>query len=95
MCSLFKDAFSNDPIQSVPGGKVSILGGYSIGHSKQKKCICTCVLFRTVSEIEQWVYFVDVVKWRDNHVLIFCTVIYCHYAEYTDELQLDDLPVAG
>jgi hypothetical protein len=28
-------------IQSVPGGKVSILGDHSIGHSKQKrKCIC-------------------------------------------------------
>jgi hypothetical protein len=35
--------------QDVPGGEVSILGGHSIGHSKQ--CICTCVLFRTVSEI--------------------------------------------
>jgi hypothetical protein len=23
-----------------------------MGHSKQKKCICTCVLFRAVSEIE-------------------------------------------
>jgi hypothetical protein len=23
-------------VQGVPGGKVSILGGYSIGHSKQK-----------------------------------------------------------
>jgi hypothetical protein len=39
-------------IQDVPGGEVNILGGYSTGHSKQKKCICTCVLFRTVSEIE-------------------------------------------
>jgi hypothetical protein len=37
-------------IQSVPGGTVSILGGHSIRHSKQ--CICTCVLFRMVSEIE-------------------------------------------
>jgi hypothetical protein len=26
--------------------------GHSIGQSKQKKCICTCVLFRTVSGIE-------------------------------------------
>jgi hypothetical protein len=32
---------------------------------------------------------------EDDHVLIFYTVIYCHYAEYTDELQLDDLQVAG
>jgi hypothetical protein len=40
-------------IQSVPGGKVSILGGRSISHSKKKSvCICTCVLFWTVSEIE-------------------------------------------
>jgi hypothetical protein len=39
-------------IQSVPLGKVNILEGHSIGHSKQKKCICTCVLFRSVSEIE-------------------------------------------
>jgi hypothetical protein len=37
----------------------------------------------------------DVDVGSDNHVLIFCTVIYCHYAEYTDELQLDDLQVAG
>jgi hypothetical protein len=39
------------PIQSVPEGKVSILGGHSIGHSKQKG-IYVCVLFRTVSEIK-------------------------------------------
>jgi hypothetical protein len=41
-------------IHDVPGGKFNILGGHSIGHSKQKKCICTRVLFRTVSEIELW-----------------------------------------
>jgi hypothetical protein len=35
----------------VPGRKVNILGGYSIGHSKQKS-VYTCVLFETVSEIE-------------------------------------------
>jgi hypothetical protein len=39
-------------IQDVPGGKVNNLGGYSSGHSKQKNFISTCVLFRTVSEIE-------------------------------------------
>jgi hypothetical protein len=33
--------------------------------------------------------------WWDNHVLIFYPIIYYRYAEYTDELQLDDLPVAG
>jgi hypothetical protein len=32
---------------------------------------------------------------EDNHVLIFYTVIYCHYAEHTDELQLDDLQVVA
>jgi hypothetical protein len=35
----------------VPRGKVNILGGHSIGHYKQKY-ICTCVLLRTISEIE-------------------------------------------
>jgi hypothetical protein len=28
-------------------------------------------------------------------VLIFYAIIYYHYAEYTDDLQLDDLQVAG
>jgi hypothetical protein len=39
-------------IQAVLGGKVNILGGHSISHSKQNKWTCTCVLFRTVSEIQ-------------------------------------------
>jgi hypothetical protein len=38
-------------IQGVQGGKVNILGDHSIGNSK-KKFMWTCVLFRTVSEIE-------------------------------------------
>jgi hypothetical protein len=36
-------------MQDVTGGKVSIMGGHSIGHSKQKS---VCVLFRTISEIQ-------------------------------------------
>jgi hypothetical protein len=39
-------------IHAVPGEKVIILVGHSIGHSTQKKCICTCVRFRQGSEIE-------------------------------------------
>jgi hypothetical protein len=39
-------------IQGVSGGKVSILGDHSFGHSKQKNFIFTCDLFRTVPEIE-------------------------------------------
>jgi hypothetical protein len=38
------------PIQNVPGGKANILGGHSVNLSK--KYFCTCVLFRTVSEIQ-------------------------------------------
>jgi hypothetical protein len=38
-------------IQGVPGGKVNILGGHSIGHSKQKT-LYERVLFRMVSETE-------------------------------------------
>jgi hypothetical protein len=41
---------------------------------------------------EMWV-FVD--GWRDNHVLIFYTNMYYLYTEHTDELQLEDLQVAG
>jgi hypothetical protein len=37
-------------MSDVSGGKVNNLGGHSIGHSKQKKSVCTCVLFRTASE---------------------------------------------
>jgi hypothetical protein len=33
--------------------------------------------------------------WRDNHVLIFYTNIYCFRTEHTNELQLEDLQVAG
>jgi hypothetical protein len=51
-------------------------------HSRHE-CLCVFILL----------WEVDVGS--DNHVLIFCTGIYCHYAEYTDELQLDDLQVAG
>jgi hypothetical protein len=32
---------------------------------------------------------------RDDHVLIFYTNIYCHYTEYMNELQLEDVQVAG
>jgi len=28
--------------QVFPGGMFSNLGGHSIGHSKPKRCICTC-----------------------------------------------------
>jgi hypothetical protein len=42
-------------LQGVPEGNANILGGHSIGNSKQKKkvfYIYTCVLFRTVSDME-------------------------------------------
>jgi hypothetical protein len=37
-----------ETVQSVTGGKVNILGGHSIGHSKQKSVHCTvhCTLYR-------------------------------------------------
>jgi hypothetical protein len=37
---LFED--SDDSIQAVPEGKVNILGGHSIGHSKQKLYMYMC-----------------------------------------------------
>jgi hypothetical protein len=39
-------------VQNVPGGTDNVLRGNIIGNSKQKIYICTCVLFRTISEIE-------------------------------------------
>jgi hypothetical protein len=52
-------------IQSAPGGKVTILGGYSIDHSMQQVLyvVCTGVLFQTLSEIELLHYTV-VWIWR-------------------------------
>jgi hypothetical protein len=40
------------PIQGGLVGKVNILGGHSVSHSKQKEYICTCAVFRMVSEVE-------------------------------------------
>jgi hypothetical protein len=42
---------SSDYIQDAPGGKIDVLGGHCIGHSK-KNYTCACVIFPTVSEIE-------------------------------------------
>jgi hypothetical protein len=39
-------------MQGDPAGKANIVLGHSIGNSKQNICVCTCVLFRTVSEIK-------------------------------------------
>jgi hypothetical protein len=57
-----------------------------MGHRIQLKTI-------NIHSTKSSVGFVDV--WGDNHVLIFYPIIYYRYAEYTDELQLDDLQVAG
>ena len=34
--TVYKSLENNPYIQGIPGGKVNILGGHSIGHSKQK-----------------------------------------------------------
>jgi hypothetical protein len=47
-------------IQNVPGVKVNTLGGHSIGHSKQKRCICSCVHIRLVCLLLTYSRFV----WR-------------------------------
>jgi hypothetical protein len=36
---LLKKTVSIQTVQDVPGGKVNILGGHNIGHSKQKECV--------------------------------------------------------
>ena len=47
---LLTHLFVSDAILGVPRGKVNIVGGHSIGHSKQKK------LYDYVSYSERWVF---------------------------------------
>jgi hypothetical protein len=57
--------------QGVPGVKVNSLGGHNIGHPKQRKCICTCVLFRAVSEIELFHCMVPKLLIRKSYYVLF------------------------
>jgi hypothetical protein len=58
-----------------PRRKVSILGGHSIGHSKQK-FICTCVLFRSVSKIELFHCTVPKLLIRKRYYLLFLIPVF-------------------
>jgi hypothetical protein len=60
----------------VPGGKANILGSHNIGHSKQKKCICTCFLFRTVSEIELFHRTVPKLFIRKRYYVLFLIPVF-------------------
>jgi hypothetical protein len=62
-------------IQNVPGGKVTILGGYSIGHSQQKS-VYACVLFRTVSEIEAFHCTVPKLLIRKRYYVLYLILIF-------------------
>jgi hypothetical protein len=57
--------------QAVPGGKFTILGDHSIGHSKKKKFIWRCVLFRTVTEIEPFECTVAKLLIRKRYYVLF------------------------
>jgi hypothetical protein len=63
-------------IQDVPGGKVNILGGHSIGRSKQKKCVYTCALFRTVSNIELFHSTVPKLLIRKRFYALFLILVF-------------------
>jgi hypothetical protein len=60
--------------QDIPAGKVNILGGHNTGHSKQ--CICTCVLFRTVSEIELFHCTVAKLLIRKRYYVLFLMPVF-------------------
>jgi hypothetical protein len=64
---------SEHDIQGVPGGKFHIL---SIGQSKQKKCLCTRVLFRSVSEIELFQRTVPKLLIRKRYYLLFLITVF-------------------
>jgi hypothetical protein len=63
-------------IQSVTGGKVNILGGNSISHSKQKKCVCTCVLFQMVSKLELFHCTVPKLLIRKRYYVLFLIPVF-------------------
>jgi hypothetical protein len=63
-------------IQSVPGGKVNILGGYSTGLILSKMCICTCVLFRAVSVIELFHCTVPKLLVRRRYYVLFLIPVF-------------------
>jgi hypothetical protein len=62
--------------QNVPGGKINILGGHSIGHSKQKLLVCTCVLFRTISKIELFHSTVIKLLIRKRYYILFLIPVF-------------------
>jgi hypothetical protein len=61
-------------MRGVPGGKVNILVGHSIGHSKQKK---VCVLFQTVSEVELFLDKKEILRTFSNRS-IYCSIVKVH-----------------
>jgi hypothetical protein len=60
-------------IQGVPGGKVNILGGHTICHSKQKKCTG---LFITVSETELFHCTVSKLLMRKRYYILFLILVF-------------------
>jgi hypothetical protein len=65
-------------IQGVPGGRADIMGGHSIGHSKQKSAYVrgTCVLFRTVSDIELFHCTFPKLFIRKRHYVLFLLPVF-------------------
>jgi hypothetical protein len=59
-------------IQDVPGRKVIIPEDDSIGHSKQK----TCLLFRTVSEVQLFHYTVPKLLTRKRYYALFLVPVF-------------------
>jgi hypothetical protein len=63
-------------IQNIPGENVNILGSHSISHSKQEVYIYTCVLFRTVSEIELFHSTVPKLLIRKRYYVLFLMPVF-------------------
>jgi hypothetical protein len=53
-----------------------MLGGHSNGHYKHKKCICTYVVFRTVSEIELFHCTVPKLLIRKRYYILFLIPVF-------------------
>jgi hypothetical protein len=69
-------------MQSVPGGKISILGGHNIGHSKQKICMYMCPIPNGFRDRAISLYSSTIVDKKEILRTVSNTGIYCSSEQF-------------
>jgi hypothetical protein len=64
-------------IQNVPQEKVNILGGHSIGHSKQKLCMYMCPIPNGFRDRAISLYISKIIDKKETLRIVSNTGIYC------------------